>query len=52
MSATGESDDTTPPAIAAYDHEDTVVFYDVENPEAWLQIDGQEVWDLEKGDLR
>lgn len=50
MSAeTDDRDSSRAPAIAAYDHEDTVVFYDVENPDTWLQIHEQEVWPV--GDL-
>lgn len=31
--------------IGCYEHEDTVVFYDLENPDAWYQIDAEQVVD-------
>lgn len=33
--------------IGSYDHEETVVFYDIDNPEAWYQIDAEQVVELD-----
>lgn len=48
MSVKSTDDEEREPVVRTFTHYDTVVFYDTENPDGWIQIDDEQVVDLEE----